>query len=333
LAKNPQPSNSQPGQVSLSDFGARNDEPAPYEAAPKFNKRKLDDVMLAMDVVDTLRSDAVLLEQDLSANEREQQLVDRLKVIYKNQGIDVPERILREGVKALDEERFAYEPYKGGFFSKIYISRGRWGKPTIVALGMIGFAVTAQYALIEMPKKHEAKRIEQVLSADVSDMLKLAQTPEVQSRIRTLQADGQLALKTKNTSEAKNIAEALDNLNTDLNQNYIVRIVSRPGESSGVFRIPPNSPEGRNYYLIVEGIDARGNTVTVLVNSEEDQKSERVKIWGVRVPLAVYQSVSADKRDDQIIQNAVIGVKKRGFLKPDYKIETINTGGSRILDW
>jgi len=177
--------------------------------------------MLAMDVVDTLRNDAVLLEQDLNASEREQQLVDRLKVIYKNQGIDVPERILREGVKALDEERFAYKPYKGGFFSKIYISRGRWGKPVLVALAMIAFAVAAEYALIEAPKKREAKRIEQVLSTDVSDMLKLAQTPDIKSRIRTLQADGQLALKTKNISEAKLISETLDNLNGDLNQKKL----------------------------------------------------------------------------------------------------------------
>jgi len=334
LAKNPQSSKQLTKQVSLSDFGGGDDEPIPKEAAlklaRKFETRRLDDVMLAMDVVDTLRNDAVLLERDLNASEREQQLVDRLKVIYKNQGIDVPERILREGVTALDEERFAYMPHKGGFISKIYISRGRWGKPVLVALAMIGFAVVAEYALIEAPKKREAKRIERVLGADVSDMLKLAQPPEIQSRIRSLQAEGQLALKTNNVSEAKSIAQALDNLNTDLNQNYIVRIVSRPGESSGVFRIPNDAPDARNYYLIVEGIDASGKPVTVLINSEEDQQSKRAKIWGVRVPFSVYQSVSADKRDDQIIQNAVIGVKKRGFLKPDYKIET---DGSRILDW
>ncbi len=335
MAKTPQPKKTKAEQVSLSDFGVGGDAPtlnksAPSKSAPKFDKRSLDDVMLAMDVVDTLRSDAVLLERDLNADEREQQLVDRLKVIYNNQGIDVPQRILREGVKALDDDRFAYTPYKGGFVSKAYISRGRWGKPALVGLTMIAFAVAAEYALIEMPKKREIKRIERVLNEDVPETLALAKTPEIRSRITALSAEGAAALKAKDTGEAKDISDALSALGTDLNQNYIVRIVSRPGESSGVFRIPDDAPNARNYYLIVEGIDVRGKTVNILVNSEEDQKSKRVKIWGVRVPFAVYQSVSADKRDDQIIQNAVIGVKKRGFLKPEYKIET---DGSRILDW
>jgi len=325
LAKAPKFADAEIEPVQLSDFASRL-----VTSEPKFAKRRLDDVMLAMDVVDTLRSDAVLLEQDLNASEREQQLVDRLKIIYKNQGIDVPERILREGVKALDEERFAYTPIKGGFFAKVYISRGRWGKPVLVALGMIGFAVAAEYAFIEMPKKREIKRIEQVLNIEVPEVLALAKTPQLKTRIATLRDAGVAALKAKDSREAKNISDALSALATDLNQNYIVRIVSRPGESSGVFRIPDDAPKARNYYLIVEGIDARGQTVNVNVNSEEDQKSKRVTIWGVRVPYRVYQSVSADKRDDQIIQNAVIGVKKRGFLKPDYKIET---DGSQILDW
>ncbi len=315
----------------MSGFADDSDPKSTQNAsAPRFDKRRMDDVMLAMDVVDTLRNDAVLLEQDLNAGEREQQLVDRLKIIYKNQGIDVPERILREGVKALDEERFAYTPMQAGFFAKAYISRGRWGKPVLVALGMIGFAVAAEYAFIEMPKKREIKRIEQVLDMDVPEILALAKTPALKTRISTLRDDGMAALKAKDSREAKNISDALTALGDDLNQNYIVRIVSRPGESSGVFRIPDDAPETRNYYLIVEGIDARGQTVNILVNSEEDQKSKRVSVWGVRVPYRVYQNVSADKRDDQIIQNAVIGVKKRGFLKPTY---TIETDGSQILDW
>jgi len=82
-------------------------------AAPAVrDKSKLDDVLLAMDVVDTLRHREQLVLSELDAGAREAALLERLKDIYAAQGIDVPERILKEGVKALEEKRFLYEPPK-----------------------------------------------------------------------------------------------------------------------------------------------------------------------------------------------------------------------------
>ena len=66
--------------------------PEPAAPAP------LDDVMLAMDVVDTLRHADRLVERELGAEERDQQLKERLRQLYAAQGIDVPEHILDEGV-------------------------------------------------------------------------------------------------------------------------------------------------------------------------------------------------------------------------------------------
>ena len=98
-----------------------------------------------------------------------------------------------------------------------------------------------------------------------------------------------------------------------------------------MFRInEEGGQEVRNYYLIVEGITASGSVVTVNIDSEEDQKSDRVKIWGIRVPEHVFNTVAADKRDDQIIQNAIIGQKERGYLDPKFSVET---SGGAILDW
>ena len=75
-------------------------------------RSRLDDVLLAMDVVDTLRHREHLVLTELDAGAREAALLARLKDIYAAQGIDVPERILKEGVKALEEKRFLYEPPK-----------------------------------------------------------------------------------------------------------------------------------------------------------------------------------------------------------------------------
>ncbi|MCF6220109.1 MAG: DUF6384 family protein [Robiginitomaculum sp.] len=343
----------QSAQVQLSDFGVGQEQAV---TAPKFDKRKLDDVMLAMDVVDTLRNDAVLLEKDLSAPEREQQLIDRLRVIYKNQGIEVPDRILREGVRALDDHRFAYEPVKGGFLSKAYINRSKWGKPVMIGLGMIVLAVGLEYALIEVPKKNalvqaeqqadarrsadaaEAKRLAQALGVEIPKALSsardrgvaIAKTSALKAKVNALYNGGLGAVNAGDEKAAKQAVQDIKTLSADMNNQYQLRIVSRPGENSGVFRLHDNNPNVRNYYLIVEGIGANGKPQMITIESEEDRVTKRTNIWGVRVSKDVFYRVVADKKDDQIIQNAVIGNKKRGYLKPDYSIKT---SGGLIVEW
>ena len=107
-------------------------------AAPAIrDKNKLDDVLLAMDVVDTMRHREQLVLTELDAGAREAALLARLRDIYAAQGIDVPERILKEGVKALEEKRFQYEPPKpslGVTLARIYITRDRWLAPVAFAL-------------------------------------------------------------------------------------------------------------------------------------------------------------------------------------------------------
>jgi hypothetical protein len=68
----------------------------------------------------------------------------------------------------------------------------------------------------------------------------------------------------------------------------------------------------------------------VPVTSEEDRRSDRVSRWGQRVSEDVFNGVAADKGDDQIIQNAVIGQKAAGYLSPQY---TVETPGGAILEW
>jgi len=66
------------------------------------------------------------------------------------------------------------------------------------------------------------------------------------------------------------------------------------------------------------------------VTSEEDRRSARVTRWGQRVSEAVFYAVAADKGDDQIVQNSVIGQKPAGYLSPQY---TVETPGGAILEW
>ena len=108
----------------------------------------LDEVMLAMDVVDTLRHRQDLATRELGTDANERQLIDRLRDIYHQQGIEVPDHILKEGVAALQESRFVYDPPKPGFgasLARLYVGRKTWGKPVgavlaaLLVIGMLPF--------------------------------------------------------------------------------------------------------------------------------------------------------------------------------------------------
>ncbi|MEE2691495.1 MAG: DUF6384 family protein [Pseudomonadota bacterium] len=304
-------------------------------------KPELDDVMLAMDVVDTLRHRERVVDMELGAEAREAALIDRLRDIYKAQGIEVPDRILADGVKALEEKRFVYEPPKGGVaisLAKFYVARDRWMKPVGFVLGLALFAAAVYEFGVAGPQKAAAARTEialtQTLPANLESAraaaLALAEADDAKARVETAYADGVSALAKADAKGARAALGELETLKGDLALDLTVRVVSRPGEYSGVFRIPDDAPDARNYYLIVEAVDARGRAHALEISSEEDQETKRVEKWGVRVPEGVFNKVAADKQDDQIIENAVVGRKPKGALAPDYGIDG---AGGAILEW
>jgi hypothetical protein len=94
-------------------------------------------------------------------------------------------------------------------------------------------------------------------------------------------------------------------------------------EDPGLFRIPNANEAGRNYYLIVEAIGEDGRPIRRSITSEEDQTTERVTRWGVRVPENVYNAVATDARDDGIVQNKLVGTKERGELTIDWTMPVL----------
>lgn len=306
------------------------------------DKSKLDDVLLAMDVVDTLRHREQLVLSELDAGAREAALLERLKDIYAAQGIDVPERILKEGVKALEEKRFLYEPPKPSFavsLARLYITRDRWLAPVTFALVAIVALAGAYQVGVVAPAKADAARAQieltETLPAELTrlhaEIGAMALEDAAALQADALLADGRKAIAAGDAKAARTAVDGLKTLQGDLTAIYQVRVVYGPGEEyTGVFRIPDDVPGARNYYLIVEAVDPAGRLVEVPVTSEEDRRSERVSRWGQRVSEDVFNGVAADKGDDQIIQNAVIGQKTTGYLSPQY---TVETPGGAILEW
>ena len=311
------------------------------DALPDEAPKSLDDVMLAMDIVDTLRHREKLIDRELSSEAREAKLITRLKEIYAAQGIDVPDRILADGVKALEEKRFSYEPPKSSLavsLAKFYIARDRWLKPVLIIVGLAAFITGVWEFGFEAPREAKARQTQIELTETLPNSLASARdnalaqagTDTAQARIETEYRNGVSAAANGDGDAAREAVSELAKLRHVLAQTYEIRIVSRPGEFSGVFRTHDDDASIRNYYLIVEAVDARGAAQLIEIASEEDQRRGWVTQWGVRVPEAEFNRVAADKQDDQIIQNALIGEKPKGALTPDYSIET---SGGAILEW
>lgn len=308
-------------------------------AAPQAHS--LDDVMLAMDVVDTLRHRELILAKELGVEERKGALVARLREIYAAQGIEVPDAILEDGVKALEEKRFVYDPPKDSFqirLARTYINRGRWAPPVLFIAATAAFLTAAYEFGFERPREAAAERMRaelrvnlpKAIEKEYAEAIALAADEAARARIEAEKRRGLAAVSAGDAASARAAAEVLDLLEGDLAADLTIRIVSGPNSTSGVARDNVERPGAENFYLIVEAVDAAGRPRALEIASQEDRRTARVASWGVQVPEGEFFKVAADKQDDLIVQDDVVGRKPTGTLNPRYDVPT---AGGAILEW
>lgn len=295
----------------------------PSRAAP------LDDVMLAMDVVDTLRHQDSLVARELGEGEREADLLERLRRLYAAQGIEVPDRILHEGVAALREGRFAYTPPADSWsvrWARVYVRRGAYGRALLALLVVVAVVVVAYRAVVVAPRE--------ALVADVAQaqarVVEVADVDAAVAQAEVLGASARAAVAARDLPTARTALGELEALAAELEVAYRLEIVARPNETTGVWRIPDANESARNYYLIVEAVDPDGRVLARPVRNEETGTTSVVRRWGLRVDEATFERVVADKQDDGIVQDYVFGEKRAGVLEPRYRFPT--TGGA-ITSW
>jgi hypothetical protein len=421
------------------------------EQGPK--KIELSEVMIAMDVVDTLRHQRSLIERELHSEDREAELIEKLRKIYTDQGLEVSDEVIAEGVKALREERFAYRPPSGGLnttLARLYVNRGRWAKRAFYLLIAVAVAWAGYRYLYVLPAERGRSRLAKELKTQVAGQqerivtlkerinaatgeleqalqsvpaavlpparrlsdgvrqslasaarelgaaeklgpaagidpnnletyatkiqqrlaeqkgiidrasndlesaqaaigsirslgtefndleslrvqaLKEVREKGVAAKIDALYNNALSAIKSGDLETAKTARNALQYTRDMLGQEYTLQIVSRPGTPSGVWRYPADSRTARNYYLIVDAVLPSGQRLKLPITSEEDGKVRTVSEWGLRVEPQVYERVREDKQQDGIVNDKVVGVKKRGYLTPDY---TVATTGDTITEW
>lgn len=285
----------------------------------------LDDLMMAMDVVDTLRHEEGQIARELKADDRDAAMVERLRQVYASQGIEVPDHILKAGVEDLKRDRFVYVPPKAGLqrsLAMIYISRSTWSKWLAAATAVLIVAVTAWYVLVSLPEQRAAanlaahlKALPGTLNELVTRIDTLTDDEAIEAKAKTLGDDGSLALADGRNQAAFKAEADLRQLAARLQEVFEVQIVSREGEPTGLSRVPEANPSTENYYIFVEAIAPDGKVLKQTIKSEETGKSETVDKWGQRVSKTIYDAVRRDKMEDGIVQKGVLGHKRRGDLE------------------
>jgi hypothetical protein len=294
---------------------------------PERGAAPLDDVMLAMDVVDTMRHRQELVELELRTGERDEEMLDRLRKIYAAQGIDVPDRILRDGVAALREERFVYRPPAPSAatrWARIYVHRGRW----LRRAALLAVVLVAAAAIWDASVRAPRRGLEADLNAARTAIHAVAEAPEAEARADVLHEAATTALERGDGADARDALASLRALQATLERAYELRIALEP--DTGVWRVPDVNTGARNYYIVVEAVDARGRPVSVPIVSEETGEVREVERWGLRVDEATFERVRDDKLDDGILQERRFGEKRAGALEPEYRFPT--TGGA-ITEW
>lgn len=293
----------------------------------------LEDLMVAMDVVDTLRHKEKLVARELDAEGRHERLIDHLREIYAAQGIEVADAVLEEGVQALEEDRFSYEHPEKSFstlLARLYVKRGTWVKPFLIIFiaCLVGWSI--YHFTMVRPESIRQNQLPAKIEKSFQEITSVSQDKEAILQAKGLLTSAETALENMRYDEAEVMQYRLEQLLLQLKNSYRLRVVSTPNKKSGVWRVPDINSSARNYYLIVQAIDDSGKVLTMPVTSEEDSKTSNVTSWGLRVDERIFNLVAEDKRDDGIIQKNVVGVKERGKLKPSY---TIATPGSAITEW
>lgn len=299
----------------------------------KQNNMPLEDVMVAMDVVDTLRHQQSLVDRELDNESRRSRLLDRLRDIYRGQGIEVSDRVLEEGIAALEQERFKYQPKTPPGSSRLalwYVRRENWGKPFLGLVFLIGLLMSVFYFADVRPRQLEQSAIPKQISNSLNEIRSVAKDPALIAQSEQLAASAQAAFSSHKFKEAKSIQNDMETTLKVLRQNYQLRILSRPNELSGVWRNAEINRNNKNYYLIVEAIDSNNKKLSLPILNEENGKTKTVSKWGIRVSRETFNQVANDKRDDGIIQSNIVGVKIPGELVVQYKIPT---SGASITQW
>jgi hypothetical protein len=138
-----------------------------------------------------------------------------------------------------------------------------------------------------------------------------AGSDDARQRIARIAAVGAASRAGRDAAALSRARRDLRELTQRLDAHYEVRIVSRPGEPSGIDRY---GSDGRlsGYYVIVEAVRPDGTVLPRTIENAETQRTERVDKWGELVDEKVWQRLVADEKADGVIDERLFAEKLPG---------------------
>jgi hypothetical protein len=233
--------------------------------APPSTPQKLDDIMIAMDVVDTLRHREDLVRRELNEEGRETELIARLRKIYHDQGIEVPDHVLADGVKALKESRFTYTPPPAGLkrsLLTLWTKRASYGKRTGIAAAAllatyVGYdrMVAAPARLVQEQARVEiAETLPRALRQTHADIITVAVGDVLaKQKADALLADGERALRDGNRDGVRAASAALVALRDQLRAAQSAEQALRQAHAEALAAAVDNAAKQKASALLADG--------------------------------------------------------------------------------
>lgn len=300
----------------------------------------LPELLRIMDVATALRQDRELVEQQLNRDELKARLRERL---LAGSGV-TGEKVTPEEVDAAIDRYFQnqntfVEPPKGFevALANLYVRRRSLALTLCAALAvvvgmwlMLGWVRGAGRTRRTVPSRTATAALspEARRSRDLTESWNAATAslkaihagttdPEALRQADQLGEQAGAFYKNENLDRLGQVRAELDALDHRLAEDYTVRIVTRPGQKSGIDRYFTDE-EGKRasgLYLIVEAIGPDGAVRKRRIRNAETGRTQEVSVWAERVPKEVFDRIAADKRRDGIVDEDIFAVKRRGQLE------------------
>ncbi len=286
----------------------------------KPEKIEFDEVMLAMDVVDTLRHEQLLVERELASDERDQALIEKVKRMYVAQGLEVSDEVIAAGVAALKENRFAYQPPPRGsaWLANLYVMRNRLAKwAAILAAALVGLFFFYQFAFVApevRQRQKEAKNFNATIiqqqdqfSVTKQRLINLKQAlnrAEKSSTASEVAAKRLLAEAGQQLSGAETKLEALEKL--PLQPQFTAESLAREGD------VIKRRVGQRNDLL--KGAATQLDSAEAAINNLGELSGLREKLASQRQSLLAESREDAARAQTEKLYNDAVAALNRGDL-------------------
>src|SRR3989344_7103526 len=190
-----------------------------------------------------------------------------------------------------------------------------------------------------MPEGRGAEQQLQSLTQDIRDyrvlpdrgeqsyrnILSVVQEAAAQQQADSLYANARQQIQQLQVGPLRTTTEQLSQLEANLNLEYNVLIVSRPGEYTYFDMIYEGTGNTSGFYVVVEARDTQGNVIPrTIADEQQGHQLRTVTMWAERIPESVFNRIADDKDDNGIVDADLFAFKPRGYLSETTAIAGTN---------